>query len=121
MVRRIAFFALLLAAAPLPALAAESCMAPFAPQIPDGAKATHDQIASVRDEVTAFIKQAQEYQKCMELYRTQMTQQADKNRLDPAVKKDIDAKEAANDREYQRVGQQFNAAVRAYNKAHPAN
>ena len=109
----------------LPAAAQDQCVVPYAPTVPDGANATREQIVAARDQVHAFIRDSDSYQRCLTTY---LQQQIDAARRDPrdnppeAVERLRQAtanKIGANQREKIRTGTEINAAVKAFNEAHP--
>ncbi len=121
MIRGFCLSAIALVALVTPAFADDACVTPYAPTVPDGAKATTEQLKTALDEVKAFIKSSDDYQACLLLYMNQQTAAAksDKKDIDPTIKASILAKGDANQREKERVGNEYNAAARAYKAAHP--
>ncbi len=120
MIHGIRLAALVLTAfAALPASAQEACNVPYAPVLPEGATADRDQILEMRDAVTAFITESDEYQGCLSIILTQQEEDArrENREVDGAIRASLLARADANQREKERIGQAFNEAVRAYNQA----
>jgi len=110
----------------LPAAAQDRCVVPYAPTVPKGMTASREQILTARDQVTAFLKASEDYQSCLKLY---LEQQMEEARRDPRnnspesvamMKRAIENRAGANQREKERTGTEFNEAVKAFNAAHPA-
>jgi hypothetical protein len=105
---------------------AQDCVVPYAPTVPSGTTATREQILAARDEVTAFLKASEDYQMCL---TTHLEQRLDEARRYPrdnppqaveTLKKATANKINASKRELGRTGDEINAAIRAFNEAHPA-
>jgi hypothetical protein len=79
------------------------CSRPYAPQIPDGATATREEIVAARGDTSAFVTASDLYQTCL------MQTQSNTN-LSLADQ---------NEQERQRVARDFNTALRAFNRSHP--
>lgn len=122
MIRGLTFSALALVALTSPAFAEDSCTTPHAPVVPDGATATKEQVLAARTEVTSFIKASDEYQACLQAYYDKELAQAkkDKKKVDSAIEASFKSKGDANQKDKERAGNDINAAVKAYNAAHPA-
>lgn len=103
-----------------PAFAAD-CVEPYAPAIANGTTATKDQMLTTQDEVKAFIKASDNYQECVLL--DIQTQKAALAREQKTLNQDVIDRATAqidrNQREKERVGTEYNVAVRAYAAAHP--
>ena len=123
MIRGLCLSAIALVALATPAFADDGCVTPYASTVPDGAKATTEQLKTALDEVKAFLKASDDYQNCLLLYLQQQTAEAkaskDKKDIDPTIKASALAKGDANQREKERVGNEYNTAARAYKAAHP--
>jgi hypothetical protein len=104
-----------------PALAAD-CARPAAPAKIDGATATMEQLQAGKAEVTAFMGASDTYQSCLldDLEAQRKAAKAEKKKLDPAVAKATDAKVSENQADKEKVGADFNGAVKAYKAAHPS-
>ena len=105
-----------------PGLALADCQRPTAPAAVDGKTATMDQIKAGKDAVVAFMNDSDAYQTCIiDAFKAKKAAaDASKTKLDPALAKAADAEVNANQDEKQRVGTDFNAAVKAYRAAHPS-
>jgi len=112
--------ALLLASA-APALAESACSEPIPPVAIDGSTASTAQMNAAHDDVMTFLKQSDDYQLCLlkELKDATDAAKRDKKDLDPAVDAGVRAKVQANQILKEKVGAEFNAAVRAYKAKHP--
>ncbi len=101
--------------------ATTTCVEPFAPAIPNGATATKDQLLGVQDDVHAFLKSSDDYTNCMKLDFKRQTDDMKRKGLDPDPKfaTDIVARINQSQEDKTRVGNDFNAAVKAYTAAHP--
>jgi hypothetical protein len=104
-----------------PGLAAD-CARPAAPAKIDGATATMEQLQAGKAEVTAFMGASDTYQSCLldDLEAQRKAAKAEKKKLDPAVAKATDAKVSENQADKEKVGADFNSAVKAYKAAHPS-
>lgn len=98
------------------------CTAPFLPVVPDGATATQEQLNGVRAQVEAFVRDSDEYQNCLVTYLRQLEAEAARDpdaRVDPQVRRRTVSLVNSNQGHKIRVSEEFNAAARAYNEAHP--
>jgi hypothetical protein len=104
-----------------PAMAADRCSAPLAPVVPDGKTATVAQLSQAAKEVVAFIKASDDYQSCLlaDIAAQDKAAKDDKKTLDPAVRKALEDKGDANQKDKERVGGEYNRAAAAYKVAHP--
>jgi len=114
-------FTLALAA---PALAdSSSCSEPYAPTAIDGNTATPEQLKSAAHDANLFIKASDEYQNCLNAdFMAQQEAAAkskDKKPLDPSIKAGVEARIASNQKEKERVGAEFQAALAAFKAKHP--
>lgn len=105
-----------------PSLALADCQRPAAPASVDGKTATMEQLQAAKVAVTTFISDSDAYQGCLVDAFKAKKQAADaaKTKLDPALAKEVDAKVSENQADKQRVGTDFNGAVKAYRAAHPS-
>jgi hypothetical protein len=112
-------FALVMLAAP--AFAQGQCSAPIAPIIPDGKTATAPQLSQAAKNAVAFIRTSDTYQVCILTDIAAQDQQAKDNKktLDPAIRKSLEDKGEANQKEKERIGKQYNMAAAAYKAVHP--
>jgi len=105
-----------------PGLALADCRAPTAPAAVDGKTATMDQLQAAKTAVGTFMTDSDAYQACVidALKAQKDAAAAAKTKFDPALAKTAEADLDANQAEKQRVGADFNAAVKAYRAAHPS-
>jgi hypothetical protein len=104
-----------------PAFAQDRCSAPIAPVVPNGKTAAAAELVQAQKDVVAFIKQSDDYQSCLlaEIAAEEKEAKDNKKDPDPAVRKALEAKGDANQKEKVRVGTEYNAAATAYKAAHP--
>lgn len=99
---------------------AQACMAPAKPNVPNGNEANQEQMLTARTEVQAYLKDAANYQSCLD------KQLETKKKAHDAAKGDEKEKLAgeytaltqqynASADEQQEVGASFNTALRAFN------
>ncbi|MGE0385779.1 MAG: hypothetical protein AB7Q97_13690 [Gammaproteobacteria bacterium] len=94
---------------------APDCRAPEAPNIPDGASATEDQLGATQTKVKAYLADADEYVNCLEKAKTSLgdtIQPEQEHVLVSAQNLMVDTMHA--------TGDMFNAAVKKY-KARETN
>lgn len=104
-----------------PAFAQEAtCTAPIPPAALDGATATQEQMNAMHDDVVTFLKQSDDYQSCIvaDLDAKKAKAHRMKIEFDPYVAKEAEGLAAANQRLKEKVGGEFNAAVKAFNGHH---
>lgn len=106
----------------IPGLALADCQRPAAPAAVDGAKATMDELKAAKQAVTSFMGDSDTYQSCLldDVAKQKEAATAAKTKLDPAILKAAEAKVSENQADKERVGGDFNAAVKAYRAAHPS-
>jgi hypothetical protein len=124
MLSRIAMAAAFTLALAGPVLAdSSSCSEPYPPTAIDGNTATMDQLKAAAHDANLFIKASDEYQNCLNAdYMAQQEAAAktkDKKPLDPSIKADVEAKISSNQKEKEKVGGEFQAALNAYKAKHP--
>jgi hypothetical protein len=121
MTRGICLTAVVFAMLASPAFAQDKCSAPIAPVVPDGKTATVAQLSQTAKEVVAFIKDSDSYQACIlaDITAQDQAAKADKKTLDPAIRKALESKGDANQKEKERIGKAYNTAAAAYKTAHP--
>ena len=107
MIRRLLTLTALLALGS-PALA-QHCAQPYAPDVSVTPKSSKQDLLQLRDDVQSFIQASDQYQQCLI--------KASKAASDIGGK--LETMIAANQKDKQRVGDAFNAAVKAFNTAHP--
>jgi hypothetical protein len=117
----LALSAVLGLAAPGFALAA-TCERPAAPAAIDGATVTMDQLRAAKTGVTDFMTASDTYQGCLvdDLAAQRAAAKAAKTSFDASVAKAVEAKINENQADKERVGAEFNAAVKAFKTAHPS-
>ena len=119
---RMVFLSAVLVLCAVPALAYQSrCVVPYAPSVPDGGIATKPQMNSAHTAVVGFIKQSDQYQDCLllELKMEKQTAAHKQKTFDTQIETDIKKMIAANQREKERVGAEYNGAAHIYNELHP--
>ena len=104
-----------------PAFAQDRCSAPIAPVVPDGKTATVAQLSQAAKDVVAFIKASDDYQTCIlaDIAAQDKAAKDNKKTLDPAIRKALEDKGDANQKEKERVGKAYNTSAAAYKAAHP--
>jgi len=106
-----------------PALADSCGGAPIPPAAIDGAKATEAQIKDARDDVMNFMKASDEYQSCvladLDRQKREAAKKKDPKPLDQGIVDAANKSVANNQRDKEKVGAEFNAAVHSYKSAHP--
>jgi len=110
----------------VPALAdASSCYEPIAPAAVDGNTATEAQMKASLSDVKDFIKASDDYQTCLLSDFQQQKREAakqkdkDKQKLDPSIEADVNARIAKNQKLKEQVGGEYNTAATAYKAKHP--
>jgi hypothetical protein len=93
--------AVVFASVAVPALAAQRCEQPYAPEIHIAANATKEQISTLRDDVQTFIAASDVYQAC----------------LSKTVIAGAAGLIAANQKDKERLGKLFNALLGSYKQA----
>jgi len=107
-----------------PALAdSSSCSEPYPPTAVDGGTVTFDQLKAAAHDANLFMKSSDDYQNCLNSDYMAQAQAAAKSKgkkpLDPSIKADVEAKIASNQKEKEKVGNEFQAAVAAFKAKHP--
>lgn len=123
MIRGIYLPVALMMAFATPVFAADECVKPAAPQVPNGNAATKEQLLAARSEVQTFIKAADDYMDCVNLTLVTARQQAatDKKDVDPALVSDTDVKVKDMQKIKETVGTEMNNSISVYLAAHPAD
>jgi hypothetical protein len=101
------------------AAAQEQCVAPAAPAIPDGARATPPQIVAAQNEIKVFATASDGFQACLAQELSRQKDLATKNNaeIDPSVPAALSAKAAAQRKDVEKVAATWGATVDAFNKA----
>ena len=127
MLGRVTLASVFVLAMAVPALAdASSCYEPIAPAAVDGSTATEAQLKSSLADVKEFIKASDEYQTCLLSDLQQQKREAsrqkdkDKQKLDPSIEADVNARISKNQKLKEQVGGEYNTAAKAYLAKHPA-
>ncbi len=102
-------------------MAQAACTAPIAPASVDGSTVTKEALVAAIANVKAFLAASDSYQDCLS---TDLKAQKDKAAaakvaFDPSIEAAIVAKGNDSQDQKVKVGNEINAAVGAYKKAHP--
>jgi len=124
MLSRIAMASAFVLGMAAPALAdSSSCSEPYPPAAIDGNTVTYDQLKAAAHDANVFMKASDDYQSCLNSDYLAQAQAAakskDKKPLDPSIKADVEAKIGSNQKEKEKVGTEFQAAVAAFKAKHP--
>lgn len=121
MLKKFGLAAALLLAGAVPAFADDTCQAPPVPAAVDGSSATADQMRAAIGAFNAYSKASDTYQQCINDYITAQNAQADKDKKphDAAMIQTEGDKATANQGSKQKAGDDLNAAIGVYKKAHP--
>jgi hypothetical protein len=126
MLSRISLASVFVLAMAAPALAdASSCYEPIAPAAIDGNTATEAQMKASLSDVKDFIKSSDDYQTCLLSDLQQQKREAsrqkdkDKQKLDPSIEADVNARIAKNQKLKEQVGGEYNTAAQAFKAKHP--
>jgi hypothetical protein len=105
-----------------PGLALAACERPSPPSSIDGSKVSLDQLRTAQGAVVSFMTASDAYQDCIngELTAQRAAATAAKTKVDPALVKAAKDNGDQNQADKERVGAEFNAAVRAFKAAHPS-
>ena len=119
MIRKILSAGAMVLALAAPAWAQDQCVAPTAPEIPDGAKATSAQIAAAQNVVKSYATASDDYQACMarEIARQKDLAKQTNVEFDPQIQAAIEVKAAAQKKDVQRIAAMWGASVQAFTDA----
>jgi len=119
MIREFLPAGLLVIAIAAPAWAQDQCVAPKAPAVPDGARATPNQIVATQNDIKAFVAASDTYQSCLaqEIARQKALAAQNNAELDPNIQTTVQAKSVAQMKDAQQLAAAWSAAVEAFNKA----
>jgi hypothetical protein len=123
MLRNIALSSAFVLAFATPAFAdLNSCSEPYAPAAVNGAAATEAQMHAAVKDVKQFIADSDAYQDCVnnQVKEAQIQAKKDKKDFDTSIAADAKSRIDRNQKDKEKVGAEVNAAVAAYNAAHPA-
>jgi hypothetical protein len=106
-----------------PAWAQDQCVAPAAPEIPDGAKATSAQIVAAQTAIKSYAAASDTYQACLAREIARQKDQAKQTNVefDAQIQAAIEVKAAAQRKDVQRIATMWGATVDAFNAAQQRN
>ena len=121
MLKSIGLSIVLVTACALPAMAQAACTAPIAPAPVDGNTVARDVLVAAVASAKSFVAASDAYQDCLnnDLKAQKDKAAAAKVAFDPAIEAAITAKGNDSQAQKEKVGNEINAAVTAYKKAHP--
>lgn len=119
MIRKFLSAGVLVIAIAAPAWAQDQCVTPKAPVVPDGARATPNQIVAAQNDIKAFVAASDNYQSCLtqEIARQKALAAQNNAELDPNLQTTVQAKSVAQRKDAQQLAETWGAAVEAFNKA----
>jgi hypothetical protein len=99
----------------------DKCSAPIAPVVPDGKTAAVPQLSQAANDVKNYIKASDDYQACLlaEINTYETEAKGSKQGIDPSIRKTLEAKGDANQKDKERLGAAYNKSVGDYRAAHP--
>ena len=102
-----------------PASAQEQCVAPAAPDIPDGAKATPAQIVAAQTAIKSYAAGSDTYQACLvrEIARQKDLAKQTNVEFDSEIQAAIEVKATAQRKDVERIATMWGASVQAFNDA----
>ena len=102
-----------------PAWAQDQCVAPSAPEIPDGAKATPAQITAAQNAIKSYATASDTFQTCLarEIIRQKDVAKQTNVEFDPQIQAAIQVKSEAQRKDAQRIATMWGASVQAFNDA----
>ena len=119
MIRKILLGVALFIALTGPTRAQDPCVAPTAPAVPDGARATPAQIITAQNDIKAFAAASDAYQACLaaEIARQKDLAKQTNVEFDPSVQAAIEVKASAQKKDVERLAAAWGASVTAFNAA----
>jgi len=119
MIREILLGSILFIALTAPAMAQDQCVAPVAPAIPDGARATSAQVIAAQNEIKTFATASDSYQACLvaEIARQKDLAKQTNVEFDPKIQAAIEVKAGAQRKDVERLASAWGASVTAFNAA----
>ncbi len=119
MIRKILLGGALFIALTAPAMAQDQCVAPTAPAIPDGARATSAQIITAQNDIKSFAAASENYQACLaaEISRQKDLAKQTNVEFDPKIQTAIEVKAGAQRKDVERIGAAWGTSVTAFNAA----
>ena len=117
MIREIWLSGALFIAVTAPTMAQDQCVAPTAPAIPDGARATAAQIITAQNDIKAFAAASDNYQACLaaEISRRKDVAKQTNVEFDPNIQAALEIKAGAQRKDVERVAAAWGASVQAFN------
>ena len=119
MIREILLGGALFIALTAPTMAQDQCVAPTAPAIPDGARATTAQIITAQNDIKAFATASDNYQACLaaEISRQKDLAKQTNVEFDPNIQAALEVKAGAQRKDVERLAAAWGASVQAFNAA----
>ena len=119
MIRKILFGGAVFIALSTPVMAQDPCVAPAAPAIRGGARATAAQIVAAQNEIKAYATASDKFQACLveELGRQKDLAKQNNVEFDPAIQMVLETKAATQRKDAEHVVATWTAAVQAFNQA----
>jgi hypothetical protein len=119
MIRNILFGTAIFIALTAPAMAQETCAAPAAPAIPDGAKATPAQFLAAQNDIKAYAAASDAYQGCLarEIARQKEAAKQNNVEFDVTIQAALEVKGGAQRKDAQSLASTWGAAVQAFTTA----
>jgi hypothetical protein len=119
MIRKILLSVVMVISAAASASAQDQCIAPTAPAIPDGARATPAQIITAQNDIKTFATASDNYQACLaaEISRQKGLAKQTNVEFDSTVQTAMETKAGAQRKDVERVAAAWGASVQAFNAA----
>jgi hypothetical protein len=119
MIRKILLGGGLFIALTAPAMAQDQCVAPTAPAVPEGSKATPAQIITAQNDIKSFAAASDSYQACLaaEISRQKDLAKQTNVEFDPKIQAAIEVKAGAQRKDVERLAAAWGASVTAFNAA----
>lgn len=119
MIRKILLGGALFIALNAATMAQDQCVAPTAPAIPDGARATSAQIITAQNDIKSFAVASDNYQTCLaaEISRQKDLAKQTNVEFDPNIQATIEVKAGAQRKDVERIAAAWGASVTAFNAA----
>ena len=119
MIREILLGSTFFIALTAPTMAQDQCVAPTAPVIPDGARATSVQIIAAQNEIKAFATASDNYQTCLaaEIARQKDLAKQTNVEFDPKIQAAIEVKAGVQRKDVEHIASAWGASVTAFNAA----
>ncbi|HMI95480.1 MAG TPA: hypothetical protein VK479_03145 [Micropepsaceae bacterium] len=119
MIRKILSSAVMVMAVAAPAWAQDQCVAPSAPAIPNGARATPAEITTAQNDIKAFATASDNYQACLAAEISRQKELAKQNNVefDPSIQAALESKAGAQRKDVERIASAWGASVQSFNAA----